>query len=96
MTQRNKDKWLNVAISIIVPICVVFITMSLSSDAAEKKALKEAMDKKAEITYVNDRNSDQNKLIKANSDKIDNNYEKYEKKVDKIYDYILSLNAQKK
>lgn len=96
MTQRNKDKWLNVAISIIVPICVVFITMQLTSDAAEKKAFKDAIDKKAEKTYVDDRNNDQNKLIKSNSDKIDNNYEKYEKKVDKIYDYILSLNAQKK
>lgn len=96
MTEKHKDRTINSIISFIIAVGVVFIGADLTSDAAEKKALQDAIKCKANIDYVDKRNSKQDELINANSNKIDENYNRIDKKIDKIYDYIISIKSESK
>jgi|GEM_PF-6987102 len=95
MTEKHRDRTINFAISLIITITGVLIAASISSNAEERKALKASINKKADITYVDKKDKTQDEAIKANAAKIDENYSKYEKKVDKIYDYIIKMQNEK-
>jgi len=63
MTEKHKDRTINSIISFIVAIVVVFIGADLTSNAAENKAIKDSIKCKANKTYVDDQNDQQDKAL---------------------------------
>jgi len=59
MTQRNIDKGLNIIISTIVSVSMVFLTVNLSGKTIDEKDLKKKIDGKADKIYVDDQNKAQ-------------------------------------
>ena len=63
MTEKHKDRTINSIISFIIAVGVVFIGADLTSDAAEKKALQDAIKCKADRSYVDSQNDAQDEAL---------------------------------
>lgn len=63
MTEKNKEKGVNIIISTIVSVSIVLLSANLSGKSITEEDLKCKIDSKADKAYVDDQNEAQDKAI---------------------------------
>ena len=63
MTEKHRDRSINMIISLIITIAGVFIAANLSGNAAENKAIRDSINTKADKSYVDTQNNQQDRAL---------------------------------
>ncbi len=63
MTEKNKERGINVIIALIVSFSGVFMAFKLNDSADRDRIIQESIESKADLTYVDKQNAKQDAAI---------------------------------